>query len=117
VTLPYKKGAREAAFSSQLAIFVHILRYLKMVLLGREDLARPVLQLRIATTLSIPFEERSRVLMRTDLHRIVFRREVFRLDILQLVEFFLRSSAIGMAACMSPENMPLSSWLIVLADD
>jgi len=66
--------------------FFHVLRHLEVVLQGRQRFAGPVLQLRIFATLRTTLEERH---VRTDLHRIIFPGEVFRLGITQLVELFL----------------------------
>lgn len=62
-----------------------------MMLQRGQCLASPVFQLRIITALRVAFEQRNRILMRANLHRIVFRGEVFRLGVTQFIEFFLRS--------------------------
>ncbi len=51
---------------------------------------RPVLELRILTTLGIALEKRNRILMSTASHRIIFGGEVLRLAVAKLSELFLR---------------------------
>lgn len=54
-----------------LSVLVEVLRHFEVMLQSRQRLARPVLQLGIFTTVRVALEQRHRVLVRADLHRVV----------------------------------------------
>lgn len=87
-----------------------------MVLQRRQNFTGPVLELRILAALGIALEQRDRILVGTDLHRIIFTSEILRLAIASLPSFFCEesSSAVGSAAFISPETMPFSSVLVLV---
>src|SRR6202453_3780537 len=70
-------AAQTLQTTSSLPVLVHVLRHLEMVLQGRQGFAGPVLQLGVFAALRVTLEEGHRILVRTDLHRIIFAGEVF----------------------------------------
>ena len=83
---PGKRGIRWL-----LALLVQVLRHLEMMLQGGKSLASPILQFRIIAAFGVTLEQRRCVLVRTDLHRIIFAREILRFRISKLIELFLRT--------------------------
>jgi hypothetical protein len=74
-----------------LPVLIHVLRHLEMMLQGGKSLASPILQFRIIAAFGVTLEQRRCVLVRTDLHRIIFAREILRFRISKLIELFLRT--------------------------
>jgi len=54
-----------------LPAFVHGLRHFQMVLQSRKGLPRPIFELWVVTAVSVPLEQRYRVLMSAHLHGVV----------------------------------------------
>src|SRR5580698_242420 len=72
-----------------LSILVHVLGHCQMVLQRRQGSTRPVFELWVLATLGVTLEKRNRVLVSTDLHRIIFSREVFGLAITKFAKLLL----------------------------
>src|SRR3954452_6148066 len=66
-----------------------LLGHVEMVLERRQRLAGPILQVGIVAALGVTLEQRDRILMGTDLVRIVIRAEVLAIRALELVELAL----------------------------
>lgn len=92
-------------------LLAQVLRHLDVMPQMGQGFAGPVPQLLILAAFGVVLEQRSRVLVGTDLHRGVVSREILLLGILQLVEFFWWASSmtVGISALTPPATSALSS--------